>query len=208
MSSIVKVDTIQENTSANGITVDGLNIKDSKLVTSNSVVTANITDANITAAKLASGVLPDNTPAFLAYRGGSTQSGLGDNVATKLQFNTESYDPDSVYDNSTNYRFVAPSAGKYMLYTNIHIYDASTDIQTFNLAFYKNGSKYSQAYWLKNSGNRLKYAPLSLTLVANLSSSDYIEVYAQVDTVDGGTTSLEHESGIIQNTFGGYKIIT
>ena len=37
MSSIVKVDTIQENTSANGITVDGLNIKDSKLVTANSV---------------------------------------------------------------------------------------------------------------------------------------------------------------------------
>ena len=53
MSSIVKVDTIQENTSANGITVDGLNIKDSKLVTSNSVVTANITDANVTLAKLA-----------------------------------------------------------------------------------------------------------------------------------------------------------
>ena len=53
MSSIVKVDTIQENTSANGITVDGLNIKDSKLVTANSVVTANITDANVTLAKLA-----------------------------------------------------------------------------------------------------------------------------------------------------------
>ena len=53
MTSIVKVDTIQENTSANGITVDGLNIKDSKLVTSNSVVTANITDANVTLAKLA-----------------------------------------------------------------------------------------------------------------------------------------------------------
>ena len=53
MSSIVKVDTIQENTSANGITVDGLNIKDSKLVTANSVVTSNITDANVTLAKLA-----------------------------------------------------------------------------------------------------------------------------------------------------------
>ena len=53
MSSIVKVDTIQENTSANGITVDGLNIKDSKLVTANSVVTSNITDANITTDKLA-----------------------------------------------------------------------------------------------------------------------------------------------------------
>ena len=53
MSSIVKVDTIQENTSANGITVDGLNIKDSKLVTADSVVTSNITDLNITSGKIA-----------------------------------------------------------------------------------------------------------------------------------------------------------
>tara|TARA_R100001530_G_scaffold51337_2_gene38127 strand:+ start:426 stop:980 length:555 start_codon:yes stop_codon:yes gene_type:complete len=148
-----------------------------------------------------------NTAEFLAYRGSSSQTGIADNSATKLQFNTESYDPDGVYDNSTNYRFTAPSAGKYMLYTNIYIYDGSTDIETFNLAFYKNGSKYSQAYWLKNSGGRLKYAPLSLTQVADLSSSDYIEVYVTVDTVDGGTTDLEYESSYIQNYFGGYKLI-
>ena len=134
-----------------------------------------------------------NTAEFLAYRGSSSQTGIADNVATKLQFNTESFDPDGVFDNSTNYRFTAPSAGKYMIYTNIFIYDASTDIQTFNLAFYKNGSKYSQTYWLKNSGGRLKYAPLSLTQVIDLSASDYIEVYATVDTVDGGTTDFEYE---------------
>ena len=52
MSSILKVDTINEVTSANGVTVDGLSIKDSKLVTANSVVTTNITDANVTTAKI------------------------------------------------------------------------------------------------------------------------------------------------------------
>ena len=51
--SEIKVDTVAEKTSANGVTVDGLNIKDSKLVTANSVVTSNITDANITTDKLA-----------------------------------------------------------------------------------------------------------------------------------------------------------
>ena len=50
--SEIKVDTVAEKTSANGVTVDGLNIKDSKLVTSNSVVEANITDANITTDKI------------------------------------------------------------------------------------------------------------------------------------------------------------
>jgi len=48
MSSILKVNTINEVTSANGVTVDGLNIKDSKLVTANSIVTDNITAANVT----------------------------------------------------------------------------------------------------------------------------------------------------------------
>ena len=59
MSSIVKVDTIQENTSANGITVDGLNIKDSKLVTANSVVAANITADAIDATKIADNAISE-----------------------------------------------------------------------------------------------------------------------------------------------------
>jgi hypothetical protein len=55
MTSKLKVDTIEEVTSANGVTVDGVNIKDSKLVTSDSVVTANITDDAVTLAKMAPG---------------------------------------------------------------------------------------------------------------------------------------------------------
>ena len=61
--SEIKVDTVAEKTSANGVTIDGLNIKDSKLVTANSVVTANITDGAVSAAKLASGVV-QNQSAF------------------------------------------------------------------------------------------------------------------------------------------------
>ena len=42
MASEIKVDTVSEKTSANGITIDGLNIKDAKLVTANSVIEANM----------------------------------------------------------------------------------------------------------------------------------------------------------------------
>ena len=38
MASEIKVDTVSEKTSANGVTIDGLSIKDSKLVTANSVI--------------------------------------------------------------------------------------------------------------------------------------------------------------------------
>ena len=49
--SEIKVDTVAEKTSANGVTVDGLNIKDSKLVTANSIVETNITNGAVTYAK-------------------------------------------------------------------------------------------------------------------------------------------------------------
>ena len=55
MASILKVDTVNEVTSANGVTVDGLSIKDAKLVTADSVITANITDDAVTLAKMAAG---------------------------------------------------------------------------------------------------------------------------------------------------------
>ena len=52
-----------------------------------------------------------NTPAFQAYRS-STQT-ISGSTWTKVQFNTEIYDTDSDYDNSTNYRFTPTVAGKY-----------------------------------------------------------------------------------------------
>lgn len=48
-------DTVNEYTSANGVSVDGLNIKDSKLNTNDSVVTTNVTDSAITPQKLLAG---------------------------------------------------------------------------------------------------------------------------------------------------------
>jgi|21_taG_2_1085346.scaffolds.fasta_scaffold46739_2 hypothetical protein len=89
MSSIVKVDTIQENTSANGITVDGLNIKDSKLVTANSVVEANITNGAVSAAKLASGV------------GGKLLQVVTGETTTNTQITSTSYADTSLTANIT-----------------------------------------------------------------------------------------------------------
>ena len=65
MASEIKVDTVSEKTSANGVTIDGVNIKDSKITTANSIDsdvyvdgsidTAHIADDQITLAKMASG---------------------------------------------------------------------------------------------------------------------------------------------------------
>jgi len=95
-----------------------------------------------------------------------------------------------------------------MMYTNITIYDASTDIEEFKIFFYKNGSKLTEVCRQKNSGNRLMKDNLTTTLVLNLASSDYIEVYVYNNQVDSGSTVIEAQSSIIQNYFGGYKLIT
>ena len=78
MSSIVKVDTIQENTSANGITVDGLNIKDSKLVTANSVVASNITADAINATKIADSSIENEHLNVLAVTGQTAETSIAD----------------------------------------------------------------------------------------------------------------------------------
>ena len=199
MTSILKADTIQD--------ADGNNIINENSNTITIGASGDTTNIIGTLQNNGAAVGETNTAEFLAYIS-SDQTGIGDGSWTKVTFNAESYDPDGVYDNSSNYRFTAPSAGKYMLCTNITPYDASTDIQEYNLALYKNGSKLVDAAWQKNSGGRLLKANLSHSLVLNLASSDYIEVYVYVNTVDGGTSNIEASSGIIQNYFGGYKLIT
>ena len=78
MSSIVKVDTIQENTSANGITVDGLNIKDSKLVTANSVVASNITADAIDATKIADNAISEEHLDVTSITGHTAETSIAD----------------------------------------------------------------------------------------------------------------------------------
>ena len=55
-----------------------------------------------------------NYPAFEAFL--VLIKHLSDNATTKIQFNTEVFDTDSCYDNTTNYRFTPTVAGKYFVY--------------------------------------------------------------------------------------------
>jgi hypothetical protein len=56
-----------------------------------------------------------NTPAFHVFLNGNQT--ISNSTLTKINFNTELFDTNSAYDNSTNYRFTVPSgyAGKYLI---------------------------------------------------------------------------------------------
>jgi hypothetical protein len=53
MASEIKVDTVSEKTSANGVTIDGVNIKDSKITTANSIDSDAYVDGSIDNAHIA-----------------------------------------------------------------------------------------------------------------------------------------------------------
>ena len=151
------------------------------------------------------GMSTANTPMFSAYRSGGTGQSVSGSTWTKLQANTELFDTDSAYDNSSNYRFTVPSgkAGKYFFVGQIAIdYSSSTNISSCRVKIYKNGSNldYTGSGFDAGTGkfHRL-HAVTSVSL--DLAVSDYIEVYGKVVLTSG-----THEFYSEQSRFLGYKL--
>ena len=147
----------------------------------------------------------NNTPSFEAYQS-ATQSGVGDAVWTKITMNTEAFDTNSEYDNSSNYRFTPQTAGKYFVYVmGAGLSDTSYKLNVFNIAIYKNGSAYRQTNTTVNGADRLNEHNAVCTAVIDMNgSSDYVEAYARVN-VTTGTGSIDARSS--SGGFGAYKII-
>ena len=79
-----------------------------------------------------------NTPAFQATM--SSNQSISDSSATKVQFNSETFDTDGTYDPSTNYRFTPAVAGKYHVTAKLSYADANADDKYQDVYIYKNGS--------------------------------------------------------------------
>ena len=145
-----------------------------------------------------------NAPAFEATR--SADQDISNNTYTKLQFNTETFDSDGAYDNSTNYRFTVPSgkAGKYYIYASGTLTaNGQTQWNYGNISIYKNGSEYRNL--ISDHRANPVYRPyLAVHAIMDLSVSDYVEIYGRVSTVDGGAPGMQ---GTNANYFGGYRII-
>jgi len=144
----------------------------------------------------------DNTPSFEATR--SSDQTLSSSTYAKIQFDTETFDTNSAYDNSTNYRFTVPSgqAGKYYIYASATLSaNAQTEFNFGNIVIYKNGSEYRNL--ISDHRANPVYRPyLAVQAVMVLAVADYIEIYGRVNS--GVTPKIQ---GTNANYFGGYKII-
>jgi len=202
MSSIIKVDTIQNQSGANIISENSNTITvgaSGDTVNVPSGATLDMSNGNMT--------LHDSmkmTPFFHATIG-STQS-VSHATNTKIAFNSEITDTDSAYDNS-NYKFTVPSGqgGTYFFQLNVNLHDFSTnDAKRVIVRLYKNGGtivSFHAEHQAANDGSAGHRTSASTFLV--LAAGDYIEPYVYQNS--GNSYNLLADQA--DNNFAGFKVI-
>jgi len=156
----------------------------------------------MTRTNFVAGVGGNNTPAFEAKM--SASQTLTSGTTTKITFNTENFDTNSNYDNSTNYRFTPTTAGKYFVYLMLQFQHSSTNnVQEVVGIIQKNGSA-SHEFSIGNYAN-YSFQILSTTVTAVIDfngSTDYIEAFGRI----WGNATLQVNGGVTC-FFGAYKLI-
>jgi len=166
-------------------------------------ITNSAGSGNIT---IGSGVtLQSNVPAFAAYL--SSSQSVSDGVTTKVQIDTEDFDTDGMYDNSTNYRFTPTVSGKYFVYgSTVGYAGAVTDLVSSQVLIYKNGSYYAGSEENYN-GNFIQRSYNTVSAIVDMNgSTDYLELYGYVNGNSGGSEAFSVTGGARGNIFGAYKI--
>ena len=182
MAGILKVDKYQDFNGNDIMTSDG---------------SGNITlSSNMTTAVQAVGSA--NTPMFFANKT-DTQS-IPTTTNTKATFNVEVIDTDSAFSSS---RFTVPSGegGKYYFFASAQ-YSTYADQKYNVIFFYVNGSVATKGI---NYTSGTSDPTAHVTYIADLSASDYIEVYVRHNL--GSDNTLRGEAGEKTTYFGGYKLI-
>jgi hypothetical protein len=179
MTSIIKVNTIQD--------VGGNNL----LISNGS---GTITTNNIGG---------ENTPAFYAYL--SSSQSISANTATKASIDTELFDSNNNYDNSSNYRYTPTVAGKYYVFAQLDL--ASNSASTYKegwVQIRKNGSSVAQSVMDMRNGYGFE-SFVNVNIVVDMNgSSDYLEVWGLMDDTGGTTRFYVRQQS---NYFGAYRLI-
>lgn len=114
-----------------------------------------------------------NTITFHAYR--TVAQSIPDASYTKVLFDGENWDDGSNYDNITNFRFTAPSAGLYDVSACVSVLGFTAANQLCIIHLYKNGLDYKRL-GLNTSGGANDLSASGSTTV-KLATNDYLEIF-------------------------------
>jgi hypothetical protein len=161
-----------------------------------------IGDTNTSTITLKSGAtltnFPTNTPAFFAYL--SANQSIPNITTTKIQIDTETFDTDNAYDNSTNYRFTPAVAGKYLIFGQVMM-DGMPDQTEIITYIYKNDTNYAFSR-MKCSGSGTNSNMIQILDTANITDYYDIRMYQ-----GGGSSKNAQGSNTFRTFFGANKII-
>ena len=177
MSSIIKVNTFQD---ANG----------NALFSSDG-------SGNVT---LSSGGMKA-TPSFKAQL--SSNQTINHNTYTKINFDTEVYDTDNCYDNTTNYRFTPAIAGKYYCYGCITYEAGLNQGEDMYFNFRINGSDVSQ-YEFNSGGSGIRHS-LQYSNIFDLDADEYVEIFGYDSK--GSDHDVGGHASLLRTFFGACKLI-
>lgn len=138
-------------------------------------------------------------PAFSAYLN-STQT-VSNGVATKITLNAETFDTDSCFDATTNYRF-QPNVAGYYFFTGRLTGAAATSGTVMNAHLYKNGTliKNGQPY-IPPSGSSSMTVTISGLVYLN-GSTDYVELWG----TNSGSGTNTFSAGAAASFFDGHFV--
>ncbi len=106
----------------------------------------------------------------------SSNQSISDATATKITFNSESFDIGGDFDSSTNYRFVAPVTGYYLVMLDVGFVAGGTANRPFNIRIKANGTTdYARVQSYTESTNEALF--LHTGDIVYLTSGQYIEGY-------------------------------
>jgi predicted secreted protein len=152
-----------------------------------------------------------NINLFRAYRNGNQT--INHETVTKIQLNAESFDLNSKFDPSTNYRYTPASTGYYYLSATINFTPNDTQYDRLRRAYlhiYKNGSTLVRSNFKRIDTGDPTIRDLTLTINTidnSTSASDYYEVYAEANNPNG-SNNTDVQGGTAYTYFTGYKLIT
>lgn len=142
----------------------------------------------------ASGSASDNY--FYASR--STAQSINNVVATKVQFDSEGFDPGTLYDNVTNYRFTPTVAGKYLVTGVVSI--ALTTGKLLDVFIYKNGSIKNSARTQCGAEGLITTTQCSALIDMN-GTTDYLEIYTLHDYGSARNTTGDNTASFGGSTY-------
>ena len=161
----------------------------------------------MTRTNFVSGIGGANTPAFLAYL--SADQSISDATETKVQVNTEIFDTNNCYNNTTNYRFTPTTAGKYFVFGNlIGSVAAVSRLSQIAISFRKNGTNDVESNDDKRSSGFGLGAAIYMSCVLDFNgTTDYVEMFAYINDDGGSNVDVGGNATKQRTIFGAYKII-